>query len=69
MLFKGKANFWAHVQACEVVVADADVVCVLELQLLFSFRLQTDHKHIDVFFNAAGVLGEVINEIAFVQVV
>ena len=69
MLFKSKAKFWAHVQACEVVVADANVVCVLKLQLVFSFRLQTNHKNIDVLLNAAGVLGEVVNEIALAQVV
>ena len=69
MLFKGKAKFWAHIQACEVVVTDADVVCVFKLQLVFSFRFQADHKHIDAILNPAGVLGKIVNEITFAQVV
>lgn len=69
MLFKGEAKFWAHIETREVVVADADVICILNLQLVFSFRLKTNHKHIHVFTDTARVLAEAFNEISFAQVV
>jgi len=69
MLFKGEAKFWAHIETSEVVVADADVICILHLQLVFSFRLKTNHKHINVFTDTAGVLAEAFNKISFAQVV